>query len=71
MVESLQRSVREAAERQEVAGKPTVLLVSSAIRHPIARFFRMSKQLIHVLAYEEIPDNKQITVVSTIGRGNA
>jgi len=71
MVESLQQSVREAAERQEVAGKPTVLLVSSAIRNLIARFFRMSKQLIHVLAYEEIPDNKQITVVSTIGRGNA
>ncbi len=69
MVESLQRSVREAAERQEVAGKPTVLVVSSAIRSLLARFFRMSRQFIHVLAYEEIPDNKQITVVSTIGRG--
>ncbi|MEQ8861313.1 MAG: flagellar biosynthesis protein FlhA [Pseudomonadales bacterium] len=71
MMESLQRSVREAAERQEVAGKPTVLVVSSAIRSLLARFFRMSRQFIHVLAYEEIPDNKQITVVSTIGRGTA
>ena len=71
MMESLQRSMREAAERQEVAGKPTVLVVSSAIRSLLARFFRMSRQFIHVLAYEEIPDNKQITVVSTIGRGNA
>ncbi|MFW6094012.1 MAG: flagellar biosynthesis protein FlhA [Pseudomonadota bacterium] len=69
MVESLQRSVREAAERQEVAGKPTVLVVSSAIRTLLARFFRVSRQFIHVLAYEEIPDNKHITVVSTIGRG--
>jgi flagellar biosynthesis protein FlhA len=71
MVESLQRSVREAAERQEVAGKPTVLVVSSAIRTLLARFFRVSKQFIHVLAYEEIPDNKQITIVSTIGRGTS
>jgi flagellar biosynthesis protein FlhA len=71
MMESLQRSMREAAERQEVAGKPTVLVVSSAIRSLLARFFRMSRQFIHVLAYEEIPDNKQITVVSTIGRGTA
>jgi flagellar biosynthesis protein FlhA len=71
MMESLQRSLTEAAERQEVAGRPTVLVVSSAIRSLLARFFRMSRQFIHVLAYEEIPDNKQITVVSTIGRGNA
>jgi flagellar biosynthesis protein FlhA len=46
-----------------------VLLVSSAIRGLLSRFVRFSKQMIHVLAYEEIPDNKQITVVSTIGKG--
>ena len=69
MAEQLQQSVLTAAERQEIAGKPTVLLVNSAIRSLLARFVRISKEVIHVLAYEEIPDNKQITVVSTIGRG--
>ncbi len=69
MAERLQRSVLTAAERQEIAGKPAVLLVSSAIRGLLSRFVRFSKQMIHVLAYEEIPDNKQITVVSTIGKG--
>jgi len=69
MAEQLQQSVLTAAERQEIAGKPTVLLVNGAIRSLLARFVRISKEVIHVLAYEEIPDNKQITVVSTIGRG--
>ncbi|MDH3644095.1 MAG: flagellar biosynthesis protein FlhA, partial [Gammaproteobacteria bacterium] len=69
MAERLQQSVITAAERQEIAGKPAVLLVSSAVRGLLARFVRFSRQVIHVLAYEEIPDNKQITVVSTIGRG--
>jgi flagellar biosynthesis protein FlhA len=69
MAERLQRSVLTAAERQEIAGKPAVLLVSGAIRGLLARFVRFSRQMVHVLAYEEIPDNKQITVVSTIGKG--
>ena len=51
-----------------MAGKPAVLLVSAGIRSLLARFVKISKAMVHVLAYEEIPDNKQITVVSTIGR---
>lgn len=68
MAERLQQSVVNAAEQQEIAGKPAVLLVSAAIRSLLARFVRVSQAVIHVLAYEEIPENKQITVVSTIGR---
>ncbi|MCR9261281.1 MAG: flagellar biosynthesis protein FlhA [Pseudomonadaceae bacterium] len=68
MAERLQQSVVSAAEQQEMAGKPAVLLVSAAIRSLLSRFVRVSQAVIHVLAYEEIPENKQITVVSTIGR---
>ncbi|NOX49711.1 MAG: flagellar biosynthesis protein FlhA, partial [Gammaproteobacteria bacterium] len=68
MAEKLQKSVIDAAEQREVAGKPAVILVSSAIRSLLARFVKVSQAVIHVLAYEEIPDHKQITVVSTIGR---
>ena len=70
MAERLQQSVIEVAEERELSGKPAVLLVSGAIRALLARFVRVSKSLIHVLAYDEIPENKQITVVSTIGRAN-
>ncbi len=68
MAEKLQKSVIDAAEQREVLGKPAVILVSSAIRSLLARFVKVSQAVIHVLAYEEIPDHKQITVVSTIGR---
>ncbi len=70
MAERLQQSVASAAEQRELAGKPAVLLVSAAIRSLLARFVKIlqAQAMVHVLAYEEIPDNKQITVVSTIGR---
>ena len=68
MAERLQQSVLELAEEREVAGKPAVLLVSAAVRSLLARFVRISKSVVHVLAYDEIPENKQIMVVSTIGR---
>ncbi len=68
MAERLQQSVIEVAQEREVAGKPAVLLVSAGIRALLAKFVRISQSVIHVLAYEEIPENKQITVVSTIGR---
>ncbi len=68
MAEQLQTSVIDIAEQREIAGKPAVLLVSAGIRGLLARFVRLSKAVVHVLAYDEIPDNKQITVVSTIGR---
>ena len=68
MAERLQQSVLELAEEREIAGNPAVLLVSAAVRSLLARFVRISKSVVHVLTYDEIPENKQIMVVSTIGR---
>ena len=68
MAERLQQSVLEIAQERELAGKPAVFLVSALVRNLLARFVRFSKSVVHVLAYEEIPESKQITVVSTIGR---
>ena len=68
MAQALQTSVADVARQQEAMGKPVVLLVSAGVRALLARFLRISQAVVHVLAYEEIPDNKQITVVSTIGR---
>ncbi|MCX7063333.1 MAG: flagellar biosynthesis protein FlhA, partial [Proteobacteria bacterium] len=68
MAERLQRSIATACERQEISGKPSVLLVAGAVRALLSRFVRFSHRLVHVLSYEEIPDNRQITVMATIGR---
>ncbi|OMH30047.1 flagellar biosynthesis protein FlhA [Motiliproteus sp. MSK22-1] len=67
MAERLQKSLVESAQRQEAAGKPAVLLVAAPIRPLMAKFVRYGSQQIHVLSYQEIPENKQITIVATVG----
>ncbi|WP_205583691.1 FHIPEP family type III secretion protein, partial [Pseudomonas aeruginosa] len=68
MAEKLQRSLIESAQRQEMLGKPAILLVAGPIRSMMSRFARMAVPSMHVLAYQEIPDNKQVTIVATVGQ---
>ena len=67
MAEKLQRSLIEAAQRQEMQGMPVILLVAGPIRAMLSRFGRLAVPNMHVLAYQEIPDNKQVTIVATVG----
>ncbi|AHF68484.1 MULTISPECIES: flagellar biosynthesis protein FlhA [Pseudomonas] len=67
MAEKLQRSLIEAAQRQEMQGAPIILLVAGPIRAMLSRFGRLAVPNMHVLAYQEIPDNKQVTIVATVG----
>ncbi|MDA7085938.1 flagellar biosynthesis protein FlhA [Pseudomonas sp. SA3-5] len=68
MAEKLQRSLVEAAQRQEMLGKPVILLVAGPVRAMLSRFARLAVPSVHVLAYQEIPDNKQVTIVATVGQ---
>ncbi len=68
LAEQLQRSVSETAQRLEAEGKPAVLLVPGPLRMMLARFFRFSVDTLTVLAYDEVPENKRITVVATVGQ---
>ncbi|OUM06471.1 flagellar biosynthesis protein FlhA [Pseudomonas syringae] len=67
MAEKLQRSLIEAAQRQEIQGLPVILLVAGPVRAMLSRFGRLAVPNMHVLAYQEIPDNKQVTIVATVG----
>ncbi|MDK2779527.1 MAG: flagellar biosynthesis protein FlhA [Pseudomonadota bacterium] len=67
MADTLQRSLVEAVQTQEAAGRPAVLLVTSQLRPAMAQFVRNSIEQLHVLAYQEVPDNKSITIVASIG----
>ncbi len=67
MTEKLQQSLLEATRNQEMAGNPAVLLVSNILRPVLANFVRSLMDNLHVLSYQEIPDNKQITIAATIG----
>ena len=68
MAEKLQRSLIEAAQKQEMLGKPAILLVAGPVRAMLSRFARLAVPAMHVLAYQEIPDNKQVTIVATVGQ---
>ena len=71
LAERLHQSIAASAQRQEVAGQPAVLLVPAALRPMLARFVRHSIPNVHVLSYDEIPDNKQIRIVAAVGRQGA
>ncbi|MEX2335568.1 MAG: FHIPEP family type III secretion protein, partial [Pseudohongiella sp.] len=68
IAERLQQSLMQAAQRQEIAGNPAVLLVGAPLRSLLSRFVRFTLSGVKVLSYQEIPDNKKITIVATIGQ---
>lgn len=68
IAERLQQSLIQAAQRQEIAGNPAVLLVAAPLRPTLSRFVRFTTSGVRVLSYQEIPDNKQITIVATLGQ---
>jgi flagellar biosynthesis protein FlhA len=68
LAERLQHTVSEAARRQEASGEPAVLLVPPQLRSTLARFVRSSVPSLHVLAWNEIPDNRKVRLVSAVGR---
>ncbi len=68
LAERLHGSLAQAAQRQEVAGQPAVLLVPPQIRPWLARWLRHTIPGLSVLAYNEVPDNKQIRILATVGQ---
>ncbi|MFU8789580.1 MAG: flagellar biosynthesis protein FlhA [Methylobacter sp.] len=68
LAEQMHTSLQESMQKMEMDGQTAVLLVSSYIRPWLARFVRHSIPGLHVLAYNEIPADHQIKVVSTVGR---
>jgi flagellar biosynthesis protein FlhA len=68
LAEKLQQRLAESARRRELAGEPAVLLVPPALRAPLAGFARAGVPGLHVLAWNEIPHNRKVRLVTTVGR---
>jgi flagellar biosynthesis protein FlhA len=68
LAEQMQKALAETAAQQEIAGEEAILLVAAPIRPWMARFIRHSVPGMQVLSYNEIPDNRQIRVVATVGQ---
>lgn len=67
LAERLHKGLMESAQKQEMAGEAPVLLTAPALRELLSRFVRHSIPGLYVLSYNEIPDDKQLKIVSTIG----
>lgn len=68
MVEDMMQQIRDQAQLQEVSGDASVLLVGQEIRLWLSRLLRASLPELHLLSYSEIPSNKQIKVVGSVGQ---
>ena len=67
LAERLQRSVTETAQRLEAEGQPAILVVSPELRPWLSRWLRTATGALNVLSYSEIPDNRRIRVIATLG----
>lgn len=68
LAERIQKSLQESSQQQEMNGEPAVLLTSGILRSVLARFTKNTVPGLHVLSYQEIPDDKQIRIVQSIGQ---
>ncbi len=67
LAEKLNNALVQAAKKQEAKGKVVVLLVAAPLRNTLYQFVRFNIPSMKVLAYNEVPDNKQITIEASVG----
>jgi flagellar biosynthesis protein FlhA len=71
LADRLHGALLDAAQQQELKGEPPVLLVPTQLRPWLARFTRHGAPNLAVLAYGEIPHNKSLRVVASVGSASA
>ena len=70
LADRIQQSLQDAHQSQELSGDSAVLLTSGILRSVMARFVKYTIPGLRVLSYQEIPDDKQIRIVSVIGQAS-
>ncbi len=67
LAQRLISSLRDACEKQEIAGQPSVLLVADNLRELLVRMVRFSVPRLHILAFSEVPEKTDIRIVNSVG----
>jgi flagellar biosynthesis protein FlhA len=68
LAERLQKSLTDGTQKQEMSGDTPILLTSGILRTVLAKFVKYTIPSLRVISYQEIPDDKQIRIVSAIGQ---
>jgi flagellar biosynthesis protein FlhA len=67
LAERLHQSLADCVQRQEARGEPSVLLVPGGVRGVLSKMFRHGVPSLQVLAYSEIPEDKRLKLIGSIG----
>jgi flagellar biosynthesis protein FlhA len=67
IAQMIHSSLKQASETQQARGAPAVMLVAQSLRTFLARMVRHAIPGLQVLSYDEVPDDKQLRVVASIG----
>ncbi len=67
LADKIYGTLSQFSQQQENKSESAILLVSHAIRSQLAKFVRHSIPDLHVLSYNEIPDDKQVKIIGSIG----
>ena len=67
LTQKMLKSLNEYCEKQEINGQPAILLVPDNLREFMVRMVRQNIQRLNVLSFGEIPDNRQLKIVSVVG----
>jgi flagellar biosynthesis protein FlhA len=68
LLDTVVSGIGEASSKMEAEGASPVLLVSGVIRGFLAKILRGRMGNFYILAYDEIPADKNIRVVTTVGK---
>ena len=67
LLSQLQVNMPVAREQMKQSSTPPLLLVLPQIRPLLARYARLFAPGLHVLSYNEIPENRAVSIVGTVG----
>lgn len=71
LAEQMITELNQCIQQQQAGNRAAVLMVSPLLRPVLAKMLRSLAPNLHVLAYNEVPDSKQIKVVAAVGSKNA
>lgn len=67
LAERLLRQASQLSQAREQLGQPSVLLVPPVLRTLLARFLKRAAPQLRVVSQSEVPENRVIKVVATLG----
>ncbi|WP_263080853.1 flagellar biosynthesis protein FlhA [Endozoicomonas sp. Mp262] len=67
VAEQLQRHLPEVNQQLQAEGKAAIMLVAQQLRPMLSRYARLCTQGLHVLSFNEVPENKDVTIVGKVG----